>query len=362
MISRFNSKGSCLINKQIGLALTKRFEGIKHPQYAKSVDIVKIGHNFNPDKNNTEIITFRDKYGKIVQRNIIEKTEGDIVEIKKNYKTLPIGEVEDPSNFMNILEVAGRKISSVIKKNGKYFSKIEEIQTTPNSSSKPLVTISKIESFAGPYPQIEIENQSIYQYSKGLKKGYTVKDIARNNDAGLFTFGDLKCSFENMKDISNDKYFLLHLYPAKNFKRIAPHIVENPQHPVTGANIHWYNKKAPKEAKTVSLGYYNGTVNLNNREINSKEQVIRTTAHEKEHMYQRIEMAKQKNESPEEIQKYIDATKNYIKPSDDFEKYSQNYKEIKANEAGELAVQDYFNSLNNLRSEFPYAPSYQFGY
>ncbi len=360
MALKFNSAGHCLITKQTGIELTKKLKGIKYPQKAKSYDIVEIGHNFNPEEYNTKIITFRDKNGGILQRNITKKTPNETLETKKNYIKYKDTAIFEPDSY-NFLLVGGRKISSVTKKNGNFFAKTEEIQTVPKIEAAPRVTISKIESFSTGYPAVEKENQSCYEYTKGSKKGYSLKNYIKNNDAGLFKFGDFEAVFENMDDVSKDKNLPLYLYSVKEFKRIAPYIIENPKHTPPILSIKWYSKYPLTKDAGINYGFFNGQVNLNKSTLNTKEDIIQTVAHEKEHGYQRAEIQKPVEQHNEETRRYIQATKNYVKPEENYEEYRRNYKEVKAREAGTLALNEYKDSLNELRQEFPYSPDYQFG-
>ncbi len=360
MVLRFNTNGHCLISKQTGIKLTEKLKGIKYPQRAKTYDIVEIGHNFKPEEYNTRILTFKDKNGKILQRNITEKTPDDIIETKKNYKEYPITYIEDPYDVFRDLEVKGRKISSVTKKNGEYFSKSEEIQTIADTSNKPVVTISKIETSPTGFSGLEEEKQSIYEYKKGRRKGFWAGNYIRNNHAGIFKFSDFKTQSENMNyNPGNEKYGLLFIYPLKQFKRVAPYIIENPEHKPPSTIIKWYSKYPDK---TISRGFYNGTVNLNRKGLFTKSDVVRTTAHEKEHAYQSIERHKPIEEHTEEIKKNIDAHKNYVDADKNFEEYKNNYNEVKAREAGNIAINEYKTSLDKLRNEFMYAPDYHFGF
>ena len=363
MVLKFNSVGHYLISRQTGIEISSKLKGIKYPQKAKTYDFVEIGHEFKPLTHNTQIITFRDKNGKIVQRNIINNKPNETIEVKKNYKYYSktyIRNADDPLNWLGVL---GRKISSVTQKNGVYVSKSEEIQTHIKKNSKPILTISKIESYSTGYPALERETQSLYEYGKGSRKGYSAQNYYRNNNSGLFKFSDYREDFENMENIlKDDKYSMLYIYPLRQFKRVAPYVIESPLHtpPLTG--IKWYSKYKHPEDKTISLGYYDGDVHLNRRSLITKSDVVRTTAHEKEHAYQRYERRKPIEQHTEETKKNIEAYNNYVSADDDFEQYKANYNETKAREAGLLAIKEYKTSLDNLRSNFPYAPNYQFGY
>ena len=360
---KFNTNGHCLISKQTGIKLTEKLKEIKYPQRAKTYDIVEIGHNFKPEEYNTRIITFRDKNGKILQRNITEKTPDEIIETKKNYKEYPKELIESPTNHFADLEVKCKKISSITKKNGEYFSKSEEIQAIADSQGKPVVTISRIDTFPSGYPGLETENQSMYEYQKGAKKGYSAKNYVRNNHAGIFKFGDFETKYENMNYHPIDgRYGLLFIYPLKQFKRVAPYIIENPIHKPPHSVINWYSKYPKPDSNSISRGFYDGSVNLNRRTLIRKCDVVRTTAHEKEHAYQRMERCKPVEKQTEEIKKNIEAHNNYVSADENFEKYKNNYNEIKAREAGFLAIKEYKTSLDKLKDEFMYAPNYQFGF
>lgn len=359
----FTPKGHCLISKQTGIQIAEKLKGIKYPQRAKSYDVVEIGHKFKPEEYNTRIITFRDKNGKIVQRNITENTPNATIDIRRNYidygKTL----IEDPKNVYRDVEIQGRKISTVTKKDGVFFSKSEEIQTRTLNTPQPIVNISQIESTPTGYSGIEKEKQSLYEYRKGHRHGYSVENIIRNNHSGVFKLGDFKAEFENMKDSPiNDRYFLFHLYPLKHFKRVAPYTIENPAHTPPLTHIKWYNQHPEKDAETASFGFFDGDVNLNNKTLNTKIEVIKTTAHEKEHAYQKAERNKPIELHTEETKKNIDAHQNYIAPEKDFEKYKANHNEIRAKEAERNAVDEYMKSSDDLKLKFPYAADYQIGF
>lgn len=362
MYIRFNASGHCLITKQVGIKLTKRFKGFLYPQSAKTYDVVEIGHNFQPEKYSTKIITFRDKKGKIIQRNITEKAENEITEVKKNYKEYPLTTIEHPLKLSEQLPVYGRKISSITKKNGQYHSKSEEVQTRTKINNIPVITISKLESRPTKYSGVEYESQSLYEYCKGFKQGYSAENYIRNNHAGIFTFGEFKLKIDNMDSQSinmDNKYFLLHLYTFKQFKRVAPYVIENFEHKPPLVTVKWYNKSVQPDDKTVSCGFYNGNVNLNNKVLTTKIDVVRTSAHEKEHAYQRLERNKPVEQHTEETKKNIEAFNNYTSSDKNFDEYENNYNEQQARKAGQIAMNDYELSLENFRYEFPFAPPYQ---
>ena len=58
----------------------------------------------------------------------------------------------------------------------------------------------------------------------------------------------------------------------------------------------------------------------------------------------------------QEAQKYTESIENYVPYYEDFEKYKQNYIEIKANEAGRLARNNYEKEAKEIRNSFPFIP------
>lgn len=361
-----NSKGFYLINKETSKIITNQLKqdfkinhGIKFPQKSKTVDIVEISNINNPG-NTTSIVTFYDKNKKIAQRNIIENIQGQKIETQKNYKTLETSSVFDPSDpeEYRFLDVEGRKISSVTKIDGVYVSKQEEVQThTQKPDGTHIVNISKIKASPMRFKNVELESQSMYEYSKEGKKGYTIQETGKGKFGFSMDRDDIL--FENMENteaLGKDKYLPVHLYSFKQFKKMAPTIARHPEHIPLMTEIKWYSM-TPVDNR-ISYGYYDGSVHLNKKTLKDRFKVIKTAAHEKEHEHQRF--ASQRN--TEEGQLYREAEKNYVQPEVNFAEYKKNLKEQKAREAGRLALRDYQESADNLKSQFPYAPNYQIGY
>lgn len=420
----FNTKGHCLINKLDKISVTnnvrksfKETMGIKFPQRVKTYDIVELGHDFKPEINNTKIFTFRDKNGEIVQRNIIDTTNKDIKTTQKSYIKQPETIIFDPldSKGDNFFDVTGRKISTITKRNGEYFEKSEVLQTrVVKDNGESVVNISKIKNSPFGIDDLEWESQSMYEYTKGHKKGYQINNYSRSKDGVdvdmlidthtdpltkrlpddyVADWDEGHFVFENMPRLSNDRYLPLHLYSFKNFKKIAPYVAEHPKHKPPLVTVKWFSQK-PKNGFRRN-GFFDGDVNLNSQTLKSRTDVIRSSAHEKEHAYQAFEEYKQSvverlktqdktkfmfgnitakdiaerealSGKPfvdtKEVQKLIDAEKSYVQAEENFEKYHANYKEKKAREAGSLAVEKYMDSCDTIKDIFPYAPDYQIGF
>ena len=410
MTIRFNSKGDCLLNKQCGISINtelkhklKELYGITFPQKVKTFDSVEIGHNYVPNDNNTKILSFRDINGKIVQRHIIKTTPNTTTHTKKNYIEMPLSWVRtENDNTRAILGINGRKISSVTKEDGRYVSKSEEIQTfcPSNLDYVPVVTISKTTNspfLAG----LECEQKSVFEYTKQRKKGFATNEYVKTKGQGI-DVNAIEYEYTNMQPIEKDRYLPLHFYSFNNFKRMAPHIIENPEHKPPNTFIEWYSKH-PDE--TISYGSYvpggsnyynvNGHVRLNKKANITNADIINTTAHEKEHAYQQQQIERKKVldalknghstqyegknytledvrryeeqtgrnfvESEKEADKYIEAEEKYVQLKKDSQAYQSNYLEEMANIAGKNAEKEYQQSVKNLRSNFQYAPDYQIG-
>lgn len=392
---KFNSLGHCLITKETGIKITKdikqefkQLKGIKFPQKTTTYDIVEIGNDFKVLDNYTQIYTFRDKKGNIVQRNIINKTPEKIIETKRNYLERPV-EVKYVSNgnltssLFDKHMIYSRKITSVTKENKEYVYKSEEVQSWTKSctNNEPIVCITK--NFAKPFRNnMELEKQSAYEYTKQGKRGLKTTEYVRTKGGGIDLNG-IEYIYENMKPIEKDKYLPVAFYSFKQFKQMAPHIAQNPEHIPPFTYVHWYNR--PK----TNLGSFNeDTIKLNHKTLTTKPEVIATSAHEKEHAYQRDQriryriLEKLRNgeeayynfdkltpdnlamyekrtgrkfiDSEEEALKYIEANKNYVQPEDNYNEYYRNYLEEKARDAEVPALSEFFENIKDIKFNFKY--------
>lgn len=129
---------------------------------------------------------------------------------------------------------------------------------------------------------------------------------------------------------------------------------------------------------SAEFDYSNGNIHFNRfYKFKSKSQLVSTSRHEVEHGWQyyldarnrdcydspwwQMEMAakfgKLKNKKlQQEAQKYTESVENYVPYFEDFEKYKQNYIEIKANEAGQFARNNYEKEAQEIQNSFPFIP------
>lgn len=367
-----------LLSKNCNIPISKfseiknNYKGLfKTPNNACFYDEVKL-----ESKTPIDIFTFKNKKNEIIKKITVEGKkviEQTFIPIKKSQ--VFIGE---------FLPVVARKISTIVKNDGNYEEKSEIIQAvTHRKNDKPIVSISRIDTYPSPWKNTEIEFQSLYQYENGKKpKGYQVYNYIRDwrgiDDCNAkYQFDGIDSNIQEF--LINDPYFLLHLYSFKNFKKTAPNRASRITD-VPSLEVKWYKTK-----NRVDMGFFNGTVNLNERANINRFQVIKNSAHEREHKWQlsQAERLKKLMENPEFSQKmyelelktgyrYVDSLQdaliyikefdNYIKPEDNYPEYLNQTIEIKAREAQYKAEKDYKKSASLIKRQFPYTPDFMLGY
>ena len=352
------------------------------PQSAAVYDFVQISRK---DGAKIDVLTLKDKLGKVIKKYIVEKTNDTENVIEKFYKKLKESFVSSPDCLSERLSVTGRKISTVKKSNGIYTGKSEEIQTITHTNKGNILHISKVES-----SPIRVSNKnfsdetlSLYEYSKFRpKKGYKINNYIRYRNGEHHREINPDFQFEGFSEFAPiafkiDRYFPLHLYSLKQFKKNAPYTASHPSHKMfVPGKIKWYNEYG----STISGKCLNESdVYLNNRVIDNRLDVINNAAHEKEHAYQHeqamwIDM-KERREARAgnfEYDMYIDDIdkakqyrfnfEHYTKPEEDISEYKKQVVERDANKAGYIAEKRYKQSSQNLKKEFPFAPDYLIGY
>jgi len=389
-----------LVCKLNDLPVKKSLYGgkVKLPNKAVSYDLVKVAKS-NGDK--IDIITFRDKsidskLGKIIRRYIIKKDRWGETITERNYSEQKETTIADPEQKSKKLSVIGRLIKTVTKFDDEYFEKSTEIQTVTKRENKtPVLNISKLVS--KPYGKSEIENetQSMFQYSKDMpKKGYEISTLLKSklgffNDVVEPVYNFIGFTEKQVEKFKQDIYFPLHLYSFEDFKKFAPTVATHPTHKIVMTfETFWF-----KDIKTTKLGFFNGDINLNSDKLNTRFDVINTSAHEKEHAYQLeqcifydlksgitkapayvsddlfqqyreyyISGGKCKIRDKQEVKLTKQDYENYVTTSDDKKLYQDQFVEIAARIAGGLSEADYRKSADAIKKEFPYAPDYMIGY
>lgn len=389
-----------LVCKLNNLPIKKTLYGgkVKSPNKAVTYDLVKIIKN-NGEK--VDIITFRDKaidsnLGKIIRRYIIKKERWGETFIERNYSEQKETTIFAPEQKSNKLSVIGRLIKSVTKFNDEYFEKSIEMQTlTKRENLSPVLNISKLVSKPFGKAEIENETQSMFQYSKGIpKKGYEISSLLKSklgflNDVVEPVYKFIGFTEKQAEYFKKDDYFPLHLYSFEEFKKFAPTVATHPNHKtVMTFETFWF-----KENNTSRLGFFDGDINLNSDKLNTRFDVINTSAHEKEHAYQLeqclfydlksgitkapayvsddlfqqyreyyISGGKCKIRDKQEVKLTKQDYENYVTSSMDEKLYKDQFVEMSARIAGSLAESNYKKSADAIKKEFPYAPDYMLGY
>ncbi len=360
-----------------------------HPK-AKVCDVVRLACD---DGANLDIVTFRtrgsvDKKGTILRRFFVREKDGNELITERNYKKLKSTEICDPED-VEIIEATGRKISTIRKFNGKFLDKSEETQSVANRIDRaPVVTIKKV-SASLLEKGVEQESQSLFQYKKGEKPyGFLVQNIVKdkfgfNKEKGehIYSFSGISKRVAN--SFKKDPFFLLHLYSKKEFKKVAPLVVQNPNHKLqVKPEIHWY------DGGLDDSGFCCGDVFLNKQIVVTKPQIVAVSVHEKEHSFQiqngllyllekGVDCFNFINIKPEFIAKCKKAflekgvrsvvseaeNKKIVRTFEthkssvslDFNEYKHQYVEYRAFQTEGVALNKYLKSVKNLDSKFPFA-------
>ena len=352
------------------------------PQSAAAYDFVQISRK---DGAKIDVLTLKDKLGEVIKKYIVEQTNDTENVIEQFYKRLKESFVSSPDCLSDRLSVTGRKISTVKKLNGIYTGKSEEIQTVTHTDEGNIIHISKVTSSPVKVSNKNLSDEtlSLYEYSKFRpKKGYKINNYIKYRNGEPHREINPDYQFEGFSDVTPlmfqiDRYFPLHLYSLKQFKKNAPYVASHPSHKtVFPVKINWYNEYG----STVSGKCFDeDKVFLNNKVINNKLDVINNSAHEKEHAYQHEQVMwysdkifKEERGANSQYDMYIDNIEkvkqykfnfeHYTKPEEDLFDYKNQIVEKDARKAANVAEKRFKQSAQNLKKEFPYAPDYLIGY
>ena len=139
ILNKVNSKGYSLLRKEFGIKVEKAVqESLKCPEGSVTYDAVRVGKKNDAAEFYTDIFTFRDKEGNVINR-YIKKVDGeDITVTKKKYEKMPDDEVriEDTGEVKNIF---ARKVRSFTRNNDK-ISNISEDVFAVTYDAKPILT------------------------------------------------------------------------------------------------------------------------------------------------------------------------------------------------------------------------------
>lgn len=358
-----------LLRKEMGLASKLALkEGVRLPKGTASFDVVKV------KKNDilTDIFTFKDENGKIVQR-YIKKTEGkNIIETTRKYDEIesfdvPIDELETKYVWLN-----SRRIRSCTRTNGR-ISEIKEEVITHTDEKNPFMTKtvrtikpeSEYESRCLKKPKSE--SILIEQRRKGSKPVFIENEYQVDN----FAQGDSflvksNVSSPELKDIAENSFFLP--YTSQDIK-FAHRIT---QACMRDANLLLEPEVVLYKSSGKTLGSFDGRILIKIKSekglLEPRSSLINTAGHEVGHvkweekvlMYDLGEKEMYTPEELSKIKKYKKAMENYTPAKVNYKKYKNNFAEVTAREEGAAASNKYMDLDSKISKVFPFLHPNQF--
>ena len=368
--SKFNSKGAKLLNRAVGLTPDEAVKmGIHVPKGTTSVDVSRVGREFNPDKHYTDIFTFRNNDEDLVTQ-YIRKIDGDnVVETKRQIQRLAeidVDLVEDGSEVMNIY---GKKIRTTVRENGPIKNVTDETFTI-TEDQVPTLTHSK-RTISPNNESLLIEEKQNGKVRKYLFNQYETDRFA----PGDFSLKESEASSDALKEIAENNFLLPYVSSSSRFpRRITQAAIEDANF-IVDPKVQIYRKASS------TYGYYShdGKVNINIKTKQGlrqpRESIVDTAGHEVEHAIWdekscNYHMSKtgmfpdmEGWFTPEEIatiKKYELAIDNYVPPEVDKKAYWENFAEVTARKGGKRALDKYFALEDAITKEFPFTHPAQF--
>ncbi len=381
VLCKASSKGASLLRKDIGLDISKAAkDGLKIPQEAASFDAVRVGRNFNPDECYTDIFTFRNKSGEVIEQFIKEVNGNDIKTTKKWYEKLFPWEKDLDDFGEKVLSIPATKVRSYTRENGK-ISQITEDVFAVTETEKPIVTHSKktiMPVYDDTYKRTNNESFLLEQRQNGksarfIKNEYEVDRYAN----GSFNLNKSEVSSPELKEIAENSYLLPFVSNNNKFAyRMAQANIEDACF-IAPPEIKLYKEKSQR------LGYYSSSnevnINLkNSRDLNAPRSTLTNTiGHEVGHakwdekclqydMYKNGLMdadeffAMNSKSDISLIKRYQYAIDNYVPAKVNNVLYQNNFAEVTARKEGRKSVRKLSKLQENLDEAFPYQHGFQF--
>ena len=381
-LNKVNSKGASLLRKHTGLDISQASKDgfkLKLSENAKTYDAVRVGRKNNPSEHYTDIFTFRDKNGQIVNRYIKEVDGKNIKETYKGYEDLFPWEKDLDEFGEKIIEIPGKKVRSYTRENGK-ITQIQEDTFALTDEARPYLTHYQRKITPAPEPyykrtnreNILLEQRRTGEQPKIIENEYTVD----KHNSGYFRLDKTKASTPELEEIAQSSYFLPYISPNTKFaKRMANACIKDARF-IADPEISLY-----KQASN-SNGYFSseGVVNINLKSskdlARTRESLTETIGHEVGHakwdekcmlydfykagcdngdflrIYSKNDIA--------DIKRYKYSIDNYIPPYSDPRGYHNQFCERVARAEGKNAVKKYVAFEDTLKEEFPNMHGFQF--
>ena len=271
----FNKAGNRLAAK-INLPVTSKMQWLECPDGTISIDLVKVERNFG--KSSSNIISFKDKDSKVIQRIRTDKTPEMTVETRSNY--FSDTHYSDKSNTrLGFTDIIRSK-----KVNGELQSQSRDMITVSTSPDEvtPVITHSKLltrEHYFG----ARSETQTIKSWIKGHKAEakYLETTGLRRNDGRVQLTG-IKGNTDTPVDFfAKDPYIMTRMYPKKDFIKSVRHYLAD-MNEVSVNSLNFKLKKLKNWA-----GYYQPATNTVCIDMaNTKQHLVNTVGHELRHKRQ----------------------------------------------------------------------------
>lgn len=271
----FNKAGNRLVVKT-NMPVTSKMRGIDCPAGTRSIDLVKVEKNFG--KNSSNIISFKDRDGKVIQRIRTDKNPDITVETQSSYfsDTYYSSKLQTRPGFSDIIRTK--------RVNGELQSRSRDMITVsalPDNRT-PVITHSKLLSNEY-YHGVRGETQTIKSWLKGHKnKAKYLETTGLRQGDGKVQLAGIKGNTDAPADFfASDPYIMTRMYPEKDF-------VESVRHPLADMNEVSVNslKFKLKKLKTCSGYYRPATSTICIGVDNTKQELVNTVGHELRHKRQ----------------------------------------------------------------------------
>lgn len=376
-VLKYSQKGATLVRKQLGCQLDdfakEGLRTIKLPTGAKSYDAIRVGRNFNAEKNYTDIFSFRDELGNLVGR-YSKKVDGN--DVTTTFKTFRDLGYDDVDLLDDIIPLNGKQIRGYTRINDKITECFDET-IVKTDTPKPIVTMFK-RHFSPEKESIKLSEHQNGKKAKFINNEYNCIKAYRNIfDENYYTRSVLEksnTSSKELEEIAKHPYFLPYISPRNKFiNRVAEPIIDEKNFVIDPS------LKTYKKVSTTAGSFYNGTIHVNR--INSKgspplrEKLVNTIGHEAGHgiwdeMATSYDIVKDGFGSFEEfgispdklnlVRQYAESIKHYISSGENYNAYRKQFCERMARAEGHKSQKNYEALEKNLREQFQYKHFNQF--
>lgn len=381
VISNFNSKGTVLLRKDQAQNVSQiAKEGLKAPQGSKTYDAVRVGRNYSPERCYTDIYTFKNESGEIINRYIKKVDDEKVADTHKGFFILENWEKDLDEFGDKVMQIFGKRVRSYTRENGK-ISKITEDFFAKTDENKPFLTHFKRETSPAhsiDYPKANIENIQLEerrhgQKTKFIKNKYLV-DLYNPGSSRLL---ETKVSSPELEKVSQNTYFLPYVSNKHKFAyRMLNACIADAHFLFIEPDVSLFKSAS----KTAGYFSHNGEVHIN---LKSSKDLMRprislteTIGHEvghakwdektilyefyKFHMDDGDFLRHYSESEIPDIKYYKYSVDNYVSPIDNAEGYHNQFCEKVARKEGTKAAKKYDDMDVMINKEFPNLHGFQF--